>query len=101
LLILDETGKIKTNGDLFSSEETLNIFHMDLKEPDAISKFYDESSYSKPISIGNMTIPVHICGQEIKEPFQFIDIPDSPLLTTIKEIDKSFYDDYRWQVVFF
>ena len=100
-LVLDENAIIKYAGDTFSAEDSLYAINTDLKDPEAITKYYEESVYSKPVTIGNMAIPVQILGQEIKEPFSFSAICESPSLSSLKEIDKAYYEDYRWQVVIF
>jgi len=70
---------------------------------DAITKYYEESSYSKPLTTGDMAIPVHIIGQEIKESYKFnsVSAGETENLAELKDLDKSYFEDYRWQIVAF
>ncbi len=45
-----------------------------------------------------MAIPVQILGQEIKEPFDFAGAQGLNV-SALKELDKQYFSDYRWQVV--
>ena len=98
-LVLGESGIIKSSSDDYSSSESLYIINTDLKDGEGISKFYENSLYSKYLPIENMAIPVQILGQEIKQSFVFPNITSSPSLITLKNIEKEYFEDYRWQVV--
>jgi len=96
VLLINEQGVIKSSSDAFTSE-SLYAINTELKEADVISKFYDESTYSKCSSIENVEVPVAIVGEEIKQLFNFPS--QNETITVLKKIDKSYFDDYKWQLV--
>ena len=99
--MINGAGIIKSNQDALSASNTLYAVHTDLTDEDKISKYYEESSYSKLLPIESAAIPAHMLGEEIKELFNFSGQTNAPLLSTLIEIDRSYYNDYKWQIVSF